>query len=169
MSHSKTPRSQNQIQICSNLIFCCFASPTSSYSKSHRKAGGRPSLFHFTLLLTHSTASSTPVPLNALTGNTLLSRILAPFSPSNTLFTKPSLILTTSTQSSRSCLFANTNNGTPSVSLCCNTSSRTNLHSSSLLLISFALSVVGECTGDEDADGNMPSPISVESIMNTMA
>src|SRR5215469_5170232 len=61
--------------------------------------GGRLSLFHLTLLHNHSTASSTPVPVKALQGNTRLSLTLPPFSPSKTFLTKPSLILTTSTQS----------------------------------------------------------------------
>src|SRR6187402_1437289 len=105
-------------------------------SQHHLITGGLPSLFHLTLLLTHSTASLTPVPVNALTGSTLEPLIPAPFSPSKTFFTSPSLILTTSTQSSRSCLLANTNNGTPSVSECCSTSSSTNLHSSNRPLLS---------------------------------
>src|SRR6266536_4639967 len=123
-----------------------------SPTRCHLITGGLPSLFHFTLLLTHSTASLTPVPVSALIGNTLESLILAPFSPSKTFLTNPSLILTTSTQSSLSCLFAKTNNGTPSVSLCVKTSSNTNLHSSNLPLLS--------CS-------KFPSPISVLSIMKT--
>ena len=78
--------------------------------------GGRPSLFHTTRLLTHSTASFTPDPRSALTGSTRLSRIMPPFSPSKTFLTKPSLILTTSSESSRSCLFARTSIGIPAVS-----------------------------------------------------
>ena len=53
--------------------------------------GGRPSLFHFTLLRTHSTASLTPVPVSALTGSTLESRMLAPLLPSKDLLHKPFL------------------------------------------------------------------------------
>src|ERR1700761_5996065 len=96
---------------------------------NHLMRGGLCSLFHLTRLPNHSTASSSPVPVRALQGSTLLSRTLAPFSPSNTLLTNPSFILTTSTQSSLSCLLAKTNNGTPSASACWRTSSNTSLHS----------------------------------------
>ena len=98
----------------------------------YRQTGGRASLFHFILLRNHSTASCTPVPVKALQGNTLLSLTLPPFSPSNTLRTNPSFILTTSTQSSLSCLLAKTSSGTPSASSLCSTSSSTSRHSSSL-------------------------------------
>jgi hypothetical protein len=43
------------------------------HSVHHLITGGRDSLFHFTRLRTHSTASRTPVPVKALIGNTLLS------------------------------------------------------------------------------------------------
>ncbi|KAH0357148.1 hypothetical protein KCU81_g362, partial [Aureobasidium melanogenum] len=67
--------------------------------------------------VSQSTASLTPVPVRALRGRTLLSLTLPPFSPSIILRTKPSLMRTTSTQSSRSCLLARTRRGTPSSSL----------------------------------------------------
>ena len=95
----------------------------------YRITGGLPSRFHLTLLRTHSTASRTPVPFNALTGSTRLSRTPPPFSPSKTGLTSPSLIRTVSTQSSRSCLFAKTRMGTPTVDEDASTDSSTSLHS----------------------------------------
>jgi len=125
--------------------------------------GGLASLLNAILLHNHSTASCTPVPVSALQGSTLLSLTFPPFSPSNTLLTKPSLILTTSTQSSRSCLFASINIGTPLASSFASTLSKTNLHSSnrpisSMLAALFAL-----------MSASVALPTSLLSITKTMA
>ena len=98
-------------------------------SPLYRITGGLPSRFHLTRLRIHSTASRTPVPFNALTGSTRLSRTPPPFSPSKTGRTSPSLIRTVSTQSSRSCLLAKTRMGTPTMDEDASTDSSTNLHS----------------------------------------
>lgn len=127
-----------------------------------RRAGGLASLFHLTLLQSQSTASLTPVPVRALKGRTLLSLTLPPFSPSTILRTKPSLIRTTSTQSSRSCLLARTRRGTPSVSPFCKMLSSTSLHSSSLPCSSTASWPLLRCSMS-------PSPTSVLSMTKTMA
>ena len=110
----------------------CSIPPASSPTNPHpyRITGPLPSLFHLTRLPTHSTASLTPSPLNALTGKTRLSRTPPPLSPSNTLLTSPSLIRTVSTQSSRSCLFASTSSGIDAVLGCASTASSVCLHSS---------------------------------------
>ena len=96
----------------------------------YRITGGRPSLFHLTWLCAHSTAACTPDLSSALTGSTRLSRTPVPVSPSKTFRTNPSLIRTTSTQYSRSCLLANTKIGTPATSALWRTDSSTCRHSS---------------------------------------
>ncbi|CBF89092.1 uncharacterized protein ANIA_10107 [Aspergillus nidulans FGSC A4] len=58
-------------------------------------------------------------------GKTRLSRTTPPVSPSNTFRTNPSLIRTTSTESSRSCLLASTRIGTPATSALRSTDSST--------------------------------------------
>lgn len=123
--------------------------------------GGLASLLNAILLHNHSTASCTPVPVSALQGNTLLSLTLPPFSPSNTLLTNPSLILTTSTQSSRSCLFASIKMGTPLASSFARTLSSTSLHSSKRPISSFVAVL--------DRSASVALPTSLLSMTNTMA
>jgi len=125
--------------------------------------GGLASLLNAILLHSHSTASCTPVPVSALHGSTLLSLTFPPFSPSNTLLTKPSLILTTSTQSSRSCLFASINIGTPLASSFANTLSKTNLHSSSRPISSMLAALFALMSA------SVALPTSLLSITKTMA
>lgn len=132
-------------------------------SASHRISGGLASLLNAILLHNHSTASWTPVPVSALQGSTLLSLTLPPFSPSKTLLTNPSLILTTSTQSSRSCLFASINIGTPLASSFCSTLSRTSLHSSSRPMSSF---MAASCA---ERSARVALPTSLLSMTKTMA
>lgn len=127
---------------------------THNQQARHLITGGRLSLFHLTLDLIQSIASLTPVPVRADTGSTRESRMPPDFSPSKTRLTNPSLIRTTSTQSSRSCLLARINSGTPSASEFCSTSSSTARHSSRRPLFSCSRS---------------PSPISVLSMINTIA
>lgn len=134
--------------------------PTPTQPPHHLITGGLLSLFHLTLDLTQSTASCTPVPVSADTGSTRESRIPPAFSPSNTRLTSPSLMRTTSTQSSRSCLLARISSGTPSASEFCSTSSSTKRHSSRRPEVSF----VGLLS-----KSRMPSPMSVLSMMKTMA
>ena len=102
------------------------ASPTSPFPfPPYLITGPLPSRFHLTRVLTHSTASLTPSPLNALTGSTLESLTPPPFSPSNTRRTSPSFMRTVSTQSSRSCLLARIRMGMPDVAEEARTDSRT--------------------------------------------
>ena len=131
-------------------------------SPNYRIIGGLLSLFPIILVTNHSTASLTPVPVNALHGKTLLSLTFAPFPPSNTLLTNPSLMRTTSTQSSRSCLFASTKTGTPDVSSLPRIASRTSLHSSSRPLSSAV-------TPDADISASVALPTSLLSITKTIA
>lgn len=145
------------------------------HNPTYRITGGLPSLFHRTLLRIHSIASSTPLPFNALTGNTRLSLTPAPLSPSNTRRTNPSLMRTVSTQSSRSCLLASTRIGTPPAASAARTVSSTSLHSARrpsgggageglmMLLLSSSSPVVGF------RFFSLPSPTSALSITNTMA
>jgi hypothetical protein len=130
---------------------------------SYRITGGLASLLKAIRLHSHSTASCTPVPDNALHGNTLLSRTFPPFSPSNTLLTKPSLIRTTSTQSSLSCLFASTNIGTPLVSSFSSTCSSTKRHSSKRPMSS------GRVVSVLERSASVALPTSLLSMTKTMA
>lgn len=129
----------------------------------HLMTGGLASLLKAIRLHNHSTASCTPVPVRALHGNTLLSLTFPPFSPSKTRLTKPSFILTTSTQSSRSCLFASISIGTPLASSFCNTLSSTSLHSSRRPTSSFMAASWAE------RSARVALPTSLLSITNTMA
>lgn len=131
--------------------------------QDYRITGGLASLLKAILLHNHSTASCTPVPVSALQGNTRLSLILPPFSPSNTLRTNPSLILTTSTQSSLSCLFARISIGTPLASSFANTLSKTSLHSSSLPISSLLAALLAL------RSASVAFPTSLLSITKTMA
>jgi hypothetical protein len=127
----------------------------------YRMTGGRDSLLNAIRVHNHSTASCTPAPVSALHGKTLLSLTFPPFSPSNTRLTNPSLMRTTSTQSSRSCLFARTNIGTPLVSSFCSTLSSTSLHSSRRPTSSFCASL--------ESSASVALPTSLLSMTKTIA
>ena len=136
---------------------------TLSHLDIYRMTGGLASLLKAILLHSHSTASCTPVPVKALHGSTLLSLTFPPLSPSNTLLTKPSLILTTSTQSSRSCLLANINIGTPLASSFASTLSKTSLHSSNRPMSSLLAALLALISA------SVALPTSLLSITKTIA